>query len=77
MFGGFLSICAMALVYHDLAVLISYFTWVLLAWDIKIVHLFGGLDWSIIKADLGIYKYSLEILYFVVLIFLVNLGKKD
>lgn len=76
MLWWFLSICV-DFVYHDLAVWISYFTWILLAWDIKIVHLFGGLDWAIIKADLWIYKYSLEILYFIVLIFLINLGNKD
>jgi hypothetical protein len=56
---------------------LSYLTWILLAWDIKIVHLFGGLDWAIIKVDLWIYKHSIEILYFVILIFLVNLGRKD
>jgi len=76
MLWWFLSICV-DFVCHDLSVWISYFTWILLAWDIKIVHLFGGLDWAIIKADLWIYKYSLEILYFIVLIFLINLGNKD
>jgi len=76
MLWWFLSICV-DFVCHDLSVWISYFTWILLAWDIKIVHLFGGLDWAIIKADLWIYKYSLEILYFMILIFLINLGNKD
>lgn len=74
MLGWFLSICV-DFVYHNLAVWISYFTWILLAWDIKIVHFFGGQDWAIIKTNLWVYKYSIEILYFVVLIFLVNLRK--
>lgn len=76
MLWWFLSICV-DFVYHELAIWISYFTWVLLAWDIKIVHFFGGLDWAIVKADLWIYKYSLEILYFIILIFLINFFKKD
>ena len=76
MLWWFLSICV-DFVYNWLAIWISYFTWILLAWDIKIVHFFGGLDWAIIKADLGIYKYSLEVLYFVILIFLINYFKKD
>ena len=71
MLGWFLSICV-DFIYHWLAVWISYFTWILLAWDIKIVHFFGGLDWAILYSDLWIYKYSLEILYFVILIFLVS-----
>ena len=71
MLGWFLSICV-DFVYHWLSIWISYFTWILLAWDIKIVHFFGGLDWAIIHSDLWVYKYSLEILYFVILIFLVS-----
>ena len=59
--------------FHNwLATWIAYFTWILLAWDIKMVHFFGELDWAIIHSDLGIYKYSLEILYFIILIFLIN-----
>ena len=76
MLWGFLSICV-DFVYHSLSIWISYFTWVLLAWDIKIVHFFGGLDWAIIHSDLWIYKYSFEILYFVVLIFLVSYFRED
>jgi len=76
MLWWFVSICV-DFVYHWLAVWVSYFTWVLLAWDIKIVHIFGGLDWAIIHSDLWIYKYSLEVLYFIILIFLVSWFKEE
>ncbi len=55
---------------------LAYFTWVLLAWDIQIVHFFGGLDWSIIHADFWIYKYIAQIFYFIILIFVISFFRK-
>jgi len=59
-------------VHHWFWIWLSYLTWVLLAWDIKIVHLFGGLDWAIIKYEPWIYKNTFQIFYFMILIFLIN-----
>ncbi|MCD5380701.1 ComEC/Rec2 family competence protein [Candidatus Gracilibacteria bacterium] len=56
---------------------ITYITWVLLAWDIKVVHFFGGLDWAIIRYDFGIWKYSLQILYFIMIVFIINIFSRD
>ncbi len=56
---------------------ITYITWVLLAWDIKVVHFFGGLDWAVIKYDFWIWKYSLQILYFIIIVFIINIFSRD
>ena len=48
-----------------------YLTWIFLKWDIIVVHFFGKLEWSIIKLDFWIYKNYIEIIYFLVLIFLI------
>jgi competence protein ComEC len=40
MLGGFISIIV-DFISHQAAVYLSYFTWILLSWDIKVVHFFG------------------------------------
>ena len=55
----------------------THITWVLLSWDIKVVHFFGGLDWAVVKHEFWIWKYSLQVIYFIVLIFIINAFKKD
>ncbi len=62
---------------HTLWIWLSYFTWIFLAWDIKVVHFFGWLDWAIMKTDFWIYKHSLQILYFSLLIFVINYFQTD
>ena len=76
MLGGFLSILV-DFVSPYLSQIIAYITWVLLAWDIKVVHFFGGLDWAVMKYNFWVWKYSLEILYFLLIIFLINYFKQE
>ncbi len=71
MLGGFLSILV-DFVSPYLGQIFAYVTWVLLAWDIKVVHFFGGLDWAVFKYNFWIWKYSLEFLYFLIIIFIIN-----
>ena len=52
-------------------VIIGYFTWILLKWDMLVVHYFWNAHRAIIEADFWILKNYFEILYFVILIFLV------
>lgn len=70
MLFGFISIIVY-LVYPFIWIIIWYFTWILLKWDILVVHFFWKLEWSVLKIDFWIYKYHLEILYFLILIFLI------
>lgn len=67
---GFSSIIV-HIVYPLGGIIVWYFAWILLKWNIMVVHFFWKLEWSIIKFDFWIYKYHLEILYFLVLIFLI------
>lgn len=76
MLFGFISILV-DFVSHSAWTFIAYITWVLLAWDIKVVHFFGGLDWAVIKYNFWVWKYSLEILYFLVIIFIINYFREE
>jgi len=67
---GFISIIV-HLVYPITWIIVWYITWLLLKWDIMIVHFFWKLEWSVLKVDFWIYKYHLEIMYFMILIFLI------
>ena len=75
MLGGFLSI----IVYYFFPILweiFAYFTWLLLKWDITIVHFFGELKFSVIKLDLWEYKYFSLGLYTIILLFIIILLEK-
>ncbi|MDD2871352.1 MAG: ComEC/Rec2 family competence protein [Candidatus Gracilibacteria bacterium] len=76
MLFGFLSIIVY-FVYPIAGIIVGYLTWIFLKWDIIVVHFFGKLDWSIIKIDFGVYKNYLEILYFMVLVFIILWFRKD
>lgn len=52
-------------------IIIWYIAWILLKWDILIVNLFWSFEWSIIKINFWVYKYYFELLYFIILIFLI------
>lgn len=52
-------------------IIIWYFTWIFLKWDIMVVHFFWNLEWSIIKIDPWIYKNILQLTYFLILIFII------
>ncbi len=75
MLFGFISIMIDS-IFPAVWEIITYVTWVLLAWDIKVVHFFGELDWAIIKYDFWIWKYSLQILYFIIIVFIINVCPK-
>jgi competence protein ComEC len=75
MIFGFISIIV-HFVYPVAWIIIWYITWIFLKWDIIVVHFFWKLEWSLLKIDLWIYKYHLEIIYFIILIFLILWFKK-
>lgn len=58
-------------VYQPISIIIWYFTWILLKWDMIIVQFFGSLSFSVYKINFGVFKYHFEILYFIILIFLI------
>lgn len=70
MLFGFISVLV-HFVYPTIWILVWYITWIFLKWDILVVHFFWKQEWSLLKIDLWIYKYHLEILYFIILIFLI------
>ena len=70
MIFGFISVIV-HFVYPLWWIIIWYITWIFLKWDIMIVHFFWNLEWSLLTLDLWIYKTHLEILYFIILIFLI------
>ena len=70
MLFGFISVIV-HFVYPFGWIIIWYITWIFLKWDIIVLHFFWKLEWSILKINLWIYKYHLEILYFIIIIFLI------
>lgn len=70
MLFGFISVIV-HFVYPLGWIIFWYLTWIFLKWDILVVHFFWKLEWSLLKIDLWVYKYHLEILYFIILIFLI------
>lgn len=58
-------------VFPTLWVIIWYLTWILLKWDILIVHYFWQASWAILEFEFWILKNYLEILYFLILVFLI------
>jgi len=52
-------------------IIIWYLTWILLKWDILIVHYFGQSSWAIIEFNFWNLKNFLELLYFIIILFLV------
>lgn len=58
-------------------IIIWYFAYLLLRWDILIVNVFWSSSWSIISFNLWFYKDYLSILYFLILIFIIIWFKKS
>ncbi len=58
-------------------VCIWYISWVLLRWDIFIVNYLGSSKFSNIKYDFWIYKNYYEIIYFIIIFFIILRLKKD
>ncbi len=70
MIFGFLSILV-HFVYPMWWIIIWYITWIFLKWDIIVVHFFWNLEWSLIKFNLWNYSTHIEILYFIILIYII------
>lgn len=56
---------------------IWYISWVFLKWDIFIVNYLWASKFSNIKYDFWIYKYYYEIIYFIIILFIILWFKKD
>ena len=48
-----------------------YFDWIFLKWDMLVVNFFWTKDYSILQYDFGIYKNYIEIIYFILIIFII------
>ncbi len=48
-----------------------FVTWILLHYDIFMVRFFGNIDWALLKLDFWPYSIYLEILYFIVLSYII------
>lgn len=70
MIFGFLSIIVY-FVYPFAWIIVWYITWIFLKWDIMVVHFFWKMDFAIIKFDFWIYKNYIELLYFMIILFLI------
>jgi mannose/fructose/N-acetylgalactosamine-specific phosphotransferase system component IIC len=56
--------------------IIWYLDWVLLKWDILMVEFFWTREFALLKFDFWVYKNYLEVLYFIILIFLIIYFRK-
>ncbi len=70
MIFGFISVIV-HFVYPLWWIIIGYITRIFLKWDILVVHFFWNLNWALIKLNPWIYKTHYEILYFIILIFII------
>lgn len=66
------------LVFPMIWIIVWYFAWILLKWDICIVNTFGQISWAILKFEEIDYKWYFQIIYFITLIFiLIYFRKKE
>jgi len=75
MLSWFLSI----ILYHVnvyLWIFMWYFSWIFLSWDILIVNTLWWFKYSVLKYDFWIYKYYYEIIFIIILFFLIIWYKK-
>jgi len=54
-----------------LAYIIWYIDWVFLKWDIMVVNFFWTKEYSIFQYDFWLYKNYIEVIYFIILIFII------
>jgi competence protein ComEC len=71
MFFGFLSVI-FSFLFPFLAHIAAFFAFILLAYWIEVVRFFWGLDFALLKVDFWPYGLYAEILYFIVIIFLLG-----
>lgn len=72
MIGGSITLITYYL-FPFLGEIFGFFTWILLHYDMLVVRLFWNLEFALWKIDLGIYNTYAEILYFIVLIYILTL----
>ncbi|MDD5769514.1 MAG: ComEC/Rec2 family competence protein [Candidatus Gracilibacteria bacterium] len=70
MFFGFLSILGQ-FIWGKIGFLIGFINYYLLNFIIGVANFIGNLSFSVLKVDLGIYAIYLEIIYFMILVFLI------
>lgn len=51
--------------------IIWYLDWVFLKWDMLVVNFFWTLEFSVLKYDFWFYKNYIEVVYFIIIIFLI------
>lgn len=59
------------LIFPVLWIIIGCFAWALLKWDILVVNTLWAFKYSVIKYDFWEYRWYLEVLYFMVLVFVI------
>ncbi|PIE85712.1 hypothetical protein CSA08_00340 [Candidatus Gracilibacteria bacterium] len=67
---GFLSII-LYMILPGLGIFIGFFDWILLKYDMFIVNFFGELDFALLKFDFGPLSSYFEVLYLLILIFII------
>jgi hypothetical protein len=72
---GFTSIIVYS-VSNFLWILIWYLTWIFLKWSIIVIHFFWKQEWSLIKYDFWNLSSFIQILYFIILIYLIIYYRK-
>lgn len=75
MFLGFITIIVywfFPFIWH----IIGYFAWIFLKWDMLVVEYFWEMQWSVLQTDFWFYRYYYEIIYFLILIFIIFWFKK-
>jgi len=50
-----------------------FITWILLRYDIAMVEFFGNIEWALLRVDFWAYANYLQVLYFIVLIYILAL----
>lgn len=66
----FLSIM-MHFLWEFWAVIIWFFAFLLLKWDIWVVNFFGSKSWSVLKVDLWEYSWYFQVIYLISMVFII------
>ncbi|RKW21066.1 ComEC/Rec2 family competence protein [Candidatus Gracilibacteria bacterium] len=75
MLFGFLSIVFYAF-FAKLGIIIGFFAYLLLRWNIEIVNFFGSMDFLVLKSDFGEYKGYYQLIYLIIFTFIIIYFKK-
>ncbi len=58
---------------HEIAIIIGFFEWALLHYDMLMVNFFGNQSWAVLNIDFWVYQYYFEAIYFLLLTYIVTL----